>query len=59
MGMIGGKKIIFNFLMPTSSSAQSEFPDTLREWNNESPYFRDAMYNGMGLYELTPEGLIG
>lgn len=56
---MGGKKFVFNFLMPTSSAADTEFIQTIRNWNIDSPYFRDGMLNGMEEIELTTEGLLG
>lgn len=59
MGMMPGKKIVFNYMMPTRAVADTEFPGTLNEWNQISPYFRQGMINGIDQYEFMTEGLIG
>lgn len=58
MGLIGGKKIVFDFLMPNKSNADIEFPGTLHQWMDQSPYFRDSMLNGFDRYEYFSEGLV-
>lgn len=59
MGMMPGKKIVFNYLMPNRASADIEFLGTLGEWNQISPYFREGMINGIDQYDYLTEGLRG
>lgn len=59
IGLMPGKKIVFNFMMPTSTAADEEFIQTINNWNEESPYFRDGMMNGTDEILMKTEGLIG
>lgn len=58
LGLMPGKRLVMNFLMPNKNSADIEFPGTMSSWEQDSPYFRDGMLNE-NVVEYTTEGLIG
>jgi len=59
LGIMPGKKLVFQFLMPNKANADVEFPGTIANWNELSPYFNGGMMYGMDRYELATQGLRG